>query len=462
MIGEISWLVLAVAMGLCALAAGAISSVGAAISTLSHLQRPGQMELYVANDPKSLRLPPTNHKLAKFEPESGCYLGAYIELDPLLKSSFVDQNMATRKIPSEFEEIVGKRHAMYFFYLGYGTRLPVDWVRYLVSQGKLVHIALEPNLGLQQVQDDDYLRTLADDMARSKAKIFLRFASEMNGPWTAYHGDPELYTRKFRLVAQIMRKRAPNVAMVWCPYSNPQRTIPSYYPGDEWTDWVGVNMYNVTYFNQDPTKPAENVRPREMLDFVYKMYSARKPIMICEYATTHFSALEGKSVIDFACDNIDDLYFDLRKNYKRVKAINYFDSNNLLVAHRRNNNYTVTSDPRVLEAYKTAVRSEYFLTGPPQSEVNLLPSRPVEFKNGFTLTGRVRVKAWSEYPIEAMKARFLVNGKRLAESEVGTEKIGFWLDTRELPPGMNRLTAEAYDASGKLRAWRAVDFEVIR
>ena len=66
------------------------------------------------------------------------------------------------------------------------------------------------------------LKLVADDMARSHAKIFLRFASEMNGDWTNYHNNPAEYRRKFRLVHQVMRRRAPNVATVWCPYTFPR------------------------------------------------------------------------------------------------------------------------------------------------------------------------------------------------------------------------------------------------
>gem|GEM_PF-5433270 len=79
---------------------------------------------------------------ALFEPKSGCYLGAYIELDPSLKNVFVDQNASRRKLPSEFELVVGKSHAMYFFYLGYGRPLPMDWVRYLAKHG-----GISPSMG---------------------------------------------------------------------------------------------------------------------------------------------------------------------------------------------------------------------------------------------------------------------------------------------------------------------------
>src|SRR5690606_17176725 len=108
-----------------------------------------------------------------------------------------------------------------------------------------------------------------------KAPIFLRYASEMNGDWVKYHGDPELYREKFRLVSKVMKERAPNVAMVWCPFSTPVGSIPDYYPGDEWVDWVGVNIYSVTYLNQNLDLPAAHIAPTTHLRYIYENYAER-------------------------------------------------------------------------------------------------------------------------------------------------------------------------------------------
>jgi hypothetical protein len=173
---------------------------------------------------------------ARFEPPVGCYLGAFIDFDSALTPRIRDQNGTPHNDPADFEKLVARPHAMYFFYLGYGKRLPVDWVRRLGHSGKMVHIALEPNKGLKFVRDDAYLRSLADDMARTGARIFLRFASEMNGDWTGYHGNPALYRAKYKLVHDVMHRRAHNVATVWCPYTTPDWNISAYYPGDAATD----------------------------------------------------------------------------------------------------------------------------------------------------------------------------------------------------------------------------------
>ena len=258
---------------------------------------------------------------------------------------------------------------MYFFYLGYGRPVPMGWVTRLAEQHKFVHIALEPNDGLHAVKDDDYLRQLADDLAQSGAKVFLRFASEMNGDWTVYHGNPRLYREKFRLVASVMRKRAPNVAMVWCPFGGPlawscTRCTNAYYPGDDVVDWVGVNIYNVVHHDNNPHRNATNERPRDLLSYVYRNYAVHKPIMICEYGVTHHSATQNSDCPDYAIDKINSLYGDLPTKFPRVKCINYFDGNNMsFVDTRPYNDYCVTNDPQVLAAYSKAISSKYYLAG---------------------------------------------------------------------------------------------------
>lgn len=413
-----------------------------------------------APPPRASAKPAT--KLAKHEPEKGCYLGAYIDLDPALKLTYVDVNGRTRRLPEAFEALVKRPHAMYFFYLGYGQPLPADWVRILAAEGKFVHIALEPNSGLSHVRDDAYLRTLAADMRDSGAKIFLRFASEMNGPWVAYHGDPGLYREKFRLVSKVMREVAPNVAMVWCVYTTPRAPIPSYYPGDAWVDWVGVNIYNVTYFDQDRKTPAHHVTPTEMLDYIYTRYAERKPIMICEYAATHFSAVENKNVAHFAERNIAAMYGALAKRYPRVKAINYFNTNALALAHRQNNNYTVTGDERVLLAYRKAIAGPHFL-GPPKPVVaTAAPAALPTISNlvdDMSLQRKTKVGVVVRDLPEVSVVRFLVD-----ESVVTAQRTGsVWfteVDPARLAPGRRTIRAEGLDVDGRIVALGEVAVQV--
>jgi hypothetical protein len=400
--------------------------------------------------------------LALHEPETGCILGAYVDLDPSLKQTFKSADGRTHKLPEEFEKVVGKRHGMYFFYMGYGRELPMDWVTRLARQNRYVHIALEPNEGLLSVKNDKYLERLARDMGKSEAKIFVRFASEMNGPWVKYHGNPALYREKFQLVSKVLKRYAPNVAMVWCPYFQPVRTIADYYPGDKYVDWVGVNMYNVTYYNQNAKTPAHDKTPAEMLDFIYQEYSSKKPIMIGEYGTTHFSAVEDNYAVDFAVSNISNLYNDLQKKYPRVKAINYFNTNNLKLSHRLNNDYRVTSDPIVLDAYRKAVASGYFIKSTEDyNDAAVSKSGGIVFQSGQKIKDTIRLSAQPDQFPTAQYVKFSIDD-RFSHTGSNKEEWAIYLDGERFAPGEHKLEVEIFDSANQRLHFEELQFYVLK
>ncbi len=136
-----------------------------------------------------------------------------------------------------------------FTYKKYGNPFPAAFARELKSVNAALQIAWEPD-SLDRVQDDKYLSDFAEAIRKSGIPVFVRFASEMNGSWVPYHGDPLQYRVKFRLVANRIREIAPNAAMVWSPNAIPEKPIDDYYPGSEYVDWVGVNFYSVSTTTQ--------------------------------------------------------------------------------------------------------------------------------------------------------------------------------------------------------------------
>lgn len=294
-----------------------------------------------------------DYKLSKYEPAKGTYLGAYVYQDTLINGDM-----------KKFNELTGKKHASFFIYVGYGNTFPQKWIDQLKEVGAAAHIAFEPNGGLDQVKDDEYLRSFAKKLGEAGIPVFLRFASEMNGDWTAYGGDPKKYIEKWRLVHDVMKEEAPNVMMVWTVFTFPQSNILSYYPGDNYVDWVGVNIYNVIYHNGNINLRADQEDPLELLDYVYDTFSERKPIQISEFGVTHYTITDGKYYEDFAIKKIMRMYNGLKTKYPRVKSIFYFDVNNLVNAPegRKINNYAITDNERILKTYSNLISDPYFLS----------------------------------------------------------------------------------------------------
>ncbi|RYG33964.1 hypothetical protein EON81_16855 [bacterium] len=292
--------------------------------------------------------------LAIHEPTFGCYLGVNIEREEATKT------------PQAFNDLVGKHHATFFRYRAYGMPFPKREALELKRAKSGMQIAFEP-LSLDKVRDDAYLRAFANDCRDSGIPIFLRFASEFNGAWTPYHRDPEAYKTAFRTVARVMHSIAPNVAMVWCPNEIPEAPIERYYPGKEAVDWVGVNFYSVIYNDADRSRGAEWRWPTDQLDYVYRKYATRHPIMVGEWAATHMSSVDRAARPDFAMRKIRQFYATLPLLYPNVKAVHWLSFNALKFARgeRQLNNYSLFDDGSVANAYYGEIASDWYLENVP-------------------------------------------------------------------------------------------------
>lgn len=127
-------------------------SVYVALQLASLRARPSGISLYVDRQP-TVEERKANFTNALFEPDFGCFLGAYIDQDETILRTYRDEVGRVHRFPEDFESKVQKRHGSYFFYMGYGMPLAKDWIR-KVEMDRFVHIALEPNLGLEPVFED--------------------------------------------------------------------------------------------------------------------------------------------------------------------------------------------------------------------------------------------------------------------------------------------------------------------
>ena len=114
---------------------------------------------------------------------------------------------------------------------------------------------LGPVRSIVQGRCDDYIRGFAQALKARSERYLLRMAHEMNiadAPWGAgrYGSSPGDYVVMWRHVHDIFASvGVPNAEWVWSPnYAShpvePWNTIPAYYPGDKYVDWIGLSGYN--------------------------------------------------------------------------------------------------------------------------------------------------------------------------------------------------------------------------
>lgn len=377
---------------------------------------------------------------ARLEPSLGCYVGAFIDRDDSLPQLFFGNQ--THGDAAVFGEQTGKRHASHFMYRAYGQPFPSEWARYLKEKGIIPHIAWEPH-SLSQVANDAYLRGWVDAARALDWPIFIRFAGEMNGDWTRYHGNPAAYRAAFRLVHRAFR-RASQVALMWCPNTIPENGLDTYYPGDDAVDWVGVNFYNVLYLDSDRTRPGDKIHPTDLLEHVYARYSRTKPIAIGEYAATHESKVDGVSRPDFAVEKIAQLYASLPLRYPRVKMVDWYDCNNLVHAQpgRQLNNYLITDLPEIRQAYARAIADPWFLgAGTEQSAVVTVP-----LTKGEPADGLQAVQGWVRTYVARPRLYFELDGRLVYATRDPAPRP---LPTAALGAGAHTLKLHVYDDAGR-------------
>lgn len=403
-----------------------------------------EVELYIEDQ---IPIMEQSGKLAKFEPETGMYIGAFIEKDSGVESKKGEKFAA-------FNELSGKQHAIYFNYHRYGANFPHIWASQVKEAGGAIHLAVQPEGGLSEVKDDAVLRKFARDAQAAGVPIFLRFASEMNGSWVKWNGNPALYIEKFRLVAKVMKEEAPNVAMVWSPAANPKRNIHDYYPGDDVVDWVGLSIYSVKFFNGDVKSPADQVNPLDSLDYVYNAYADSKPIMVSEYGATHFSKAGNTSTVNFAITKMNMMYHGAKLKYPRLKNINWFSLNTLTDSHsaeRSLNNFSLTENSSVLNAYKAMIKDPYYLSKVPS--LNAAPAAlkqsVVSIEDQAARGKQATITAWIKtYDPYIGKVVFSIDGKQVAEKK--QYPYQFKIDPKNYTQGKHKLTVAVYDSKGRV------------
>jgi hypothetical protein len=376
-------------------------------------------------------------RLEKFEPITGMYVGLY-PAGKLLKGS-----------PEIAEQAFGKKHAIYLTYTSWrqtytktNSVFPVAYAQEIAKLGGAIQIGWEPMSGLDDVKDDEYVRQFAREAKASGIPVFLRYASEMNGEWVPWNGDPKKYIEKFRLIHDIMAEEAPNVAMVWSPNFLPRGNIDDYYPGDNYVDWVGFSLYIIP-FSHGKLKLGGN--PIDYLKPLYDKYS-KKPIMISEGAVSFYSYQLNKDYTNWGVGQLANYYAYGPRMLPQLKAMTYFDLDKRTTNYdNQNNNYDLHDRPEMLNAYIKLTSAPYFLTSVQDGSA---PENPVTYKplsQVRELNGKVKLFTYVKLPLgQQPYAVHLYDGKKLLLKRAYAPPFDMEVDFDQLPAS-GKLTVKVLD-----------------
>ncbi len=129
--------------------------------------------------------------------------------------------------------------------------------------------------------------------------------------------DPVRFVKCWKYLVDMYRKeKINNIATVWCacPF-NGTEPVEKYYPGDDYVDWFGVDVFFPRHFKDNKYKPVE--------DFLQLAKKHKKPVMIGESTPAKIGVDKGQK----SWDEWFKLYFKWIHAHPIIKAFCYINWN---------------------------------------------------------------------------------------------------------------------------------------
>ncbi len=192
----------------------------------------------------------------------------------------------------------------------------------------------QPNLySILEGYFDPFFKDWARQIKQVKGMVLLRILHEFNGdwyPWCTLNNDknPQLVINAFRHICDIFRKEGVNnVKFIWCPNSMslPQEkwnSIMDAYPGDEYVDFVGLDIYN----GAGKGLPLWRSFRKEGIEnyFILTQQLPGKPLFVCEVASRERNRTENGTNQDKA-GWIGQMSDALSSDMSKIRLLTWFN-----------------------------------------------------------------------------------------------------------------------------------------
>ncbi|MES2567797.1 MAG: glycosyl hydrolase [Bacteroidota bacterium] len=222
----------------------------------------------------------------------------------------------------------------------------------------------QPNLyNIIQGECDNFLMNWAKQIKEVNGTVLLRIFHEFNGnwyPWCISKNDnkPELLGKAFRHIYVIFKNQnVTNVKFIWCPNSMsvPQESwnIMDAYPGDEYVDFVGLDVYN----GAGESKIWTSFRKVSIENyFILTKQLPDKPLFICETASRERRI--GESESQTKAEWINQMSEALTSDMSNVKLLSWFNERDY---------FKINSSENSKNSFlNNVLKNDFFKSGPDQ------------------------------------------------------------------------------------------------
>lgn len=318
----------------------------------------------------------TENKL--IPPINGVYLGAFANFGP-------NEDNVTIATVGDFENMIGKKIAWAYFSDNWfdGISFPDKQVETLKSLQITPYIRIMPRIDfdrrgknspytLENITNgnfDDEIKEWAKAAKKSEVPLMVEFGTEVNGDWFPWNGKwnvangdlnsgPKTFIKSYRHIVDLFRTEgAYNVTWVYHAnaISSPDEDwnkIMSYYPGDEYIDWIGISVYGAQ------NKLDSWVSFDEVYAPAYQEVTAvtNKPIAIVEFGVSESDFPKAKS------EWIEGMFKSLQNNrYPNTKGVSYWHSR-FVDDDGVDHNLRLDSSIKSLSTFSNLIADDYFIS----------------------------------------------------------------------------------------------------
>lgn len=220
-----------------------------------------------------------------------------------------------------YAAIGAHKPALYMTYISIKADDPkkpprAKWFSDLKTRLEKYDVYVIPQIGVslgkvQEVVDgkhDAGIEALCEGLKSLNRPAYLRIGYEFNGEWNNL--PPEQFKAAWKRIVDAMRRhKLDEVATVWCyAPEGVHKNYMDYYPGDDYVDWWGIDLFSVEHFFVADTKW-----------FVEEAAKRRFPVMVGESTPRWVGVDRG----DKSWQTWFARYFEWMGKYPNVKAFSY-------------------------------------------------------------------------------------------------------------------------------------------
>lgn len=182
---------------------------------------------------------------------------------------------------------------------------------------------------------DTYIDQFAEKIKTYSGTVIIRLMHEFEGDWYPWcisqnNNDPAKFIQAFRhVVNRFKNKNVTNVQWFWCgnsdysPYRHWNWMVQAY-PGDNYVDIVGTDIYNNIYPGPIPWWRSYRWQATESYYYLSK-YFPNKPLFVCELGCRERDPSENPNS-ETKAQWFARMDAELQSNFRKTRALIFFSS----------------------------------------------------------------------------------------------------------------------------------------